>query len=232
MSQRAICLVTQAHLGAPQGCPSNGQVCSQICSSPRDWDKWSWTQFMHLQRLGQPGDASELQCPPAGWSGRRQKVLLDGLIGGINCICRTLTHLPEQEQSRPGGSLKPPLGMWGGVPHPSPCLMAVGRSRCWLKPPCPGIYSFPALQMRCVPGAGAVGSGQWLFAAFSYLLLGRWNRVLEQSPVSHRASPRGALPRAPVPPPSLQVAWQAGTCENQFCTRVPGIQQAALLGCK
>lgn len=170
--------------------------------------------------------------PQLGGLADGKKCSLMGLIGGINCICRTLTHLSEQEQSRPGGSLKPPLGMWGGVPHPSPCLMAVGRSRCWLKPPCPGIYSFPALQMRCVPGAGAVGSGQWLFAAFSYLLLGRWNRVLEQSPVSHRASPRGALPRAPVPPPSLQVAWQAGTCENQFCTRVPGIQQAALLGCK
>lgn len=82
--------------------------------------------------------------------------------------------------------------------------------------------------VSCVPRAGAVGSGQCLFAAFSYLLLGKWNRVLEQSPVSLRVSTRGALPRAPVPPPSLQVTWQAGTCKNQFCTRVHSARQLCL----
>lgn len=31
---------------------------------------------MQLQHLGQSGDITELQCLPAGWSGRQQKVLL------------------------------------------------------------------------------------------------------------------------------------------------------------
>lgn len=93
-----------------------------------------------------------------------------------------------------------------------------------------GTCFLAALQMGCLPraGDGGVGSGQLIFAAFSYLLLGKWNGVLERSAVARCVHWRGWA-KGTGAPPSLQVTWQAGTCKNQFYTRAPYIQQAALL---
>lgn len=78
LAQRAACLVT---LGAPQGASWAGVLPNLLVAvGPRDWDKWSWAQLMYLQHLGQPGDATELRCLPAGWSGRQHKVLLIELL--------------------------------------------------------------------------------------------------------------------------------------------------------
>ena len=82
-----------------------------------------------------------------------------------------------------------------------------------------GMCFLAALQMGRLPraGDGGVGSGQLIFAAFSYLLLGKWNGVLERSSVAWCVHWRGCS-KGTCAPPSLQVTWQAGTCKNKFYT--------------
>lgn len=119
-------------------------------------------------------------------------------------------------QSGHGGPLKPPAGL---CPQSQPLSAGSWDTGVLAEALCSSTYFLAALQLRHLPctGVGAVGSRQLLFVAFSYLLLGKRNGVLERSSVMQRVCWRGCS-KGTCAPPAHRVTWQAGTCKNKFYT--------------
>lgn len=170
-------------------------------------------------------------CPPPAICGagmgqdasrlaRRRALSKEGLLAEPVCgvsMYRTITRGPFPGQIRASRGAE--QSCWdttaaiGLPPCSQPLPQAAGGRGAGA-----ALSSALASLLPCKRAAkGGAGSGQGIFAVFSYLLLGRWNGALERSSGARHRRWRGCT-KGTCAPPCLQGTWQAAACKNKLYT--------------